>query len=131
MSYPDSFASEPYRIKFEHRPQYLYARVSGERDSVKISISYWREIAEECRRNAFTKVLVDEDIVQTVSKLEIYQVASAIPKMGFTNVLIAFVDRRLEHQEVNQFGEVVASNRGLRVKVFSDTETAEKWLLES
>jgi hypothetical protein len=131
MNYPDSSDPKPYRIKFEHRPQYLYAHVSGEHDSVKISISYWRDIADECRRTETAKVLVDEDIAEAVSKLETYKIANEISKIGFTNVLVAFVDRYLEHQEANQFGELVASNRGLRVKVFNDTETAEKWLLEN
>lgn len=131
MTKSDSKSSQAYRINFEMRPQYLYAYVSGMRDSVEISLNYWREIAEECKRRKAARVLVEEDIMQPVSKLETYQIASEIPRMNFKNVLIAFVDRFLEHQEVNQFGEVVASNRGLRVKVFNEVSEAEKWLLES
>jgi hypothetical protein len=122
---------KPYQIKFERRPEYLYAYVSGEQDSLSISLAFWREIADECGRAEARKVLIEEDIEESVSMLEMYQIAAAIPQMGFTNVLVAFVDRYLEQHDLNQFGELVATNRGLRAKVFNDAQAAEKWLLEN
>ena len=63
--------------------------------------------------------------------LEMYQIAAEIPQIGFANILIAFVDRYLEQQDLNQFGELVATNRGLRAKVFNDVKEAEIWLSEN
>jgi hypothetical protein len=131
MNRPFSDGSKPYLIRFERRPDYLYAYVGGERDSLAISLAFWREIAEECRSAAARKVLIEEDIEESVSMLEMYQIAAEIPQMGFANVLIAFADRFLEQQDLNEFGELVATNRGLRAKVFNDVEEAEKWLLEN
>lgn len=123
--------NKPYRIEFEERPGYLYAHVSGERDSLEISLGFWREIAAECRRSEARRVLIEEDIKECVSMLEMYQIGAEIPRLGFENVLVAFVDPYLEQQELNRFGETVASNRGLRGKFFNDAHEAEKWLLES
>lgn len=120
-----------YKISFEPRSEYLYAYVSGEHDSLSISLAFWREIADECRRVEARKVLIEEDIKESVSMVEMYQIAAEIPQMGFTDILVAFVDRYLEQQDLNQFGELVATNRGLRAKVFNDAQTAEKWLLEN
>ena len=49
--------------------------------------------------------------------------------MGFFGIRVAFVDRHIEQQELNQFGETVANNRGLHSKTFINLEEAEKWLL--
>lgn len=131
MKNPKSDEFKLYKIRFEQRPAYLYAYVSGEQDSLSISLAFWREIADECRRAEARKILIEEEIKESVSMLEMYQIAAEIPQMGFTNVLIAFVDRYLEQQSLNEFGELVATNRGLRAKVFNDAQTAEKWLLEN
>jgi hypothetical protein len=131
MNHLKSDDFKAYEIRFEQRPAYLYAYVSGEHDSLSISLAFWREIAGECRRARVRKVLIEEDIEESVSMLEMYQIAAEIPQMGFTNVLVAFVDRYLEQQSLNEFGELVATNRGLRAKVFNDAKEAEKWLQEN
>jgi hypothetical protein len=131
MSSTASDDFKAYRISFERRPDYLYAYVGGERDSLAISLEFWREIAAECQRAQAKKVLIEEDIEESVSMLEMYQIAAEIPQMGFADVLIAFVDRFLEQQSLNEFGELVATNRGLRAKVFNDVTEAEKWLSEN
>jgi hypothetical protein len=33
---------------FEERTSYLYAEVSGPKDSFEISMAYWKSIAEQC-----------------------------------------------------------------------------------
>jgi len=131
MNRPSADESKPYQIKFEPRPDYLYAYVGGAHDSLAISLGFWREIAAECRKTQAGKILIEEDIEESVSMLEMFQVAAEIPKMGFGNALIAFVDRFLEQQDLNEFGELVATNRGLRAKVFNNVPEAEKWLREN
>ena|SRR5687768_2787405 len=121
---------KPYDIRFEHRSEYLYAYVSGDQDSVEISTRYWNEIAAECRKNNYKKVLVEEDIPEAVASVfELYQFAAELPKFGFAGIYIAFVDRYIEQNELNEFVELVASNRGLMGRVFNDVTEAEKWLL--
>ena len=125
----DDTASKPYSITFEERPDYLYVYVAGDRDSYAISIAYWQEVARECKARGTNRVLIDENIVQNVSVAEIYQVASEIPAM-FSGIAIAFRDRHADQAEINQFGELVARNRGVIGKFFVDLEEAERWLRE-
>jgi hypothetical protein len=129
MDTPDSDLSKPYNISFENRSQYLYVYVSGDRDSYEISRRYWQEVAAECARAGAEKVLIEEDIPEDVSMGEMYQLASELPQFGFIGIRIAFVDRYIEQHDLNQFGELVANNRGLYAKVFNDVNEAEKWLL--
>ncbi len=121
--------SKFYKLEFDERTDYLYAYVSGDKDNVEISTQYWREIADECRRTKCRKVLIIEDLKESVSTTETYQIASEIPHMGFLGIKVAFVDRYIEQHAVNEFGGFVSTNRGLNVKLFNTPEEAEKWLL--
>ncbi|MGI9056210.1 MAG: hypothetical protein ACR2F2_10465 [Pyrinomonadaceae bacterium] len=118
-----------YQITFEHRPQYLYVYVTGDHDSYEISRQYWLEVAGECSKTEYKKVLIEEDIKELISLSEVYQLASELPLMDFQGVRVAFFDRFAEHDELNQFGELVATNRGLLARVFNNFEEAENWLL--
>lgn len=115
-------------LKFEHRPKYLYAYVSGEKDSYEISKQYWTEIAERLKESGFDRVLIDEDIEEVVSLMDEFQLVSELPEIGFTGIRIAFYDRKIEHKDLNEFGELVASNRGMNARVFNDLELAVAWI---
>ena len=121
--------SKLYNLELEERKDYLYAYVSGDKDSVEICTQYWHEIADECQRIKYSKVLIVEDIRETVSMTEMYEICTEIPYMGFIGIKIAFVDRRTEQREVNEFGGLVVTNRGVNAKLFDTVEEAEKWLL--
>jgi hypothetical protein len=125
MEYP---TEKPYELTFEQRPEYLFAYVEGDKDSYEISISFWKEIARECAARNARRVLIHENIVQNVSVAEMYQVASEIPEM-FSGIAIAFYDRHADQADINQFGELVARNRGVIGRYFADIGEAEAWLL--
>lgn len=128
MSAP--FDGKSYTITLELRPEYLYAYVKGEADSYEITVGYWSEIAQACAENNVKRLLVDEDLAeQTVSMSDVYQGAADLSSMGLNGVKIAFFDRHADHHDLNQFGELVATNRGLFCKVFNDFDEAERWLL--
>lgn len=127
----DQSAYLPYDLKFEHRPEYLYAQVTGKEDSRDISLSYWTRVAEERKAHNYDKVLVDEDLGEQPELIDIYEIAAFLSEMGFAGATIAFVDRQMDHLEYNKFAETVAVNRGLRGRVFIDYDEAEKWLLSA
>lgn len=119
-----------YRLTFEEFSDYLYAFVEGEQDSYEISRAFWQEIADRAAAIGAKRVLIEESIEgQAVTFADVFRLASEIPSMGFGNARIAFVDRFLEHSEVNEFGELVAVNRGLNASVFNDLDAARQWLL--
>lgn len=121
--------AKPYRITFEQRPEYLYVYVTGDHDSYEISRSYWLEVSAMSAESGSQKILIEEDIPETVSISDVFRLACDLPQMGFFGVRLAFVDRYAEQNELNEFGELVAVNRGITGKIFNDIQTAEKWLL--
>ena len=96
---------------------------------MEISLAFWTEIASEYRKTKYKKILIEEDIKENISMPEMYRFTSEIPALGFFGIRVAFVDRHEDQHQLNQFGETVATNRGLLSRVFSDSNEAEKWLL--
>jgi hypothetical protein len=121
--------AKPYQITFEERRQYLYVYVTGDQDSYEISRSYWLAVSAACGKINCKKILIEEDIPEVVSMSEMYRLASELPQMGFFGVRVAFFDRYAEQNQLNEFGELVAVNRGITGKIFNDIQTAEEWLL--
>ena len=120
---------KPFKLTFDRRPEFLHVQVAGKNDSYEISMAYWREIAAECGRLGTKRLLVEEDIPEAVSYSEMYGIAADLPEL-FRGISIAFVDRYADQAELNSFGELVAQNRGVRGRFFSDATAAEAWLLE-
>lgn len=120
---------KPYKIEFDQRPKYLYAFVSGRHDNIENARKCWLDILDACHKFEADKLLVEENIEGNISMEEMYKLSSEFPSMGFRNILVAFVDRHLSHQKLNRFGEVVATNRGGKVRVFDTVAEAKEWIL--
>ena len=118
-----------YKITFEHRPEYLYAFVTAERETHEMSEAIWEEILKECSQDKCGKILLEQDIPEIdITYFEKYEcVNKLIPEL--MRIDVAFADKYVEQLELNKFTELVATNRGLTVKVFINFEEAEKWLL--
>ncbi len=119
---------ETYRIEFARNEDFLHAYVEGDEDSIEISRQYWTDVLNECRRQSFEKILIEENISGNVSAGEMYEFAKELPNLVTDKVVVAFVDRRTAHHEINRFGELVANNRGLRSRVFNSVKEAAAWL---
>ncbi len=121
--------TKPYDLAFEVREKYLFAIVRGEHDNFAISSAYWREIGERLTELGIDKVLVVEDIVEQSPLVDVYNLSAQLVELGFRGVAIAFVDRYSSHQELNDFGVIVGTNRGLIGNAFATEAEAEMWLL--
>ena len=119
---------EHYKIQFSNEPEYLSAYVTGKKNQAETAKQFWHAISEECKKVGCKKVLVVEDMQAKVSLSEVYSIASELPQL-FHGIQVAFVDKHSEHQNLNDFGETVATNRGFHGKVFNDVEAAKEWLL--
>ena len=115
-------------ILFEDRPEYLHARVSGPRDSVSVSVDFWRRCIDECRRHGRNRLLVEESFPNRLDTMETFAVGAAVARMPTDRLRIAFLDNESDHDPSNEFGETVAVNRGAPIRVFRDRAAAEEWL---
>lgn len=117
------------QVAFDERAGYLYAFVSCQHGNLDVARSYWHKIAEKALSISADKVLVVEDIPESISIAEVHQLVTELAELPVRSVRVAFVDRFAQHKSINDFGILVGGNRGLTVKGFDSTDPAEKWLL--
>ena len=119
-----------YTLNFEDRGRYLFASVKGEKASLDIVTAYWKEIAQAALSAGQKRVLVIEDVGETISIAEVHQLVTSLAELPVKDIRVAFVDLHAEHASLNDFGILVGENRGIDIKGFDTEEAAESWLLE-
>lgn len=116
------------QIKFEDRVGYLYAEVTGPRDSRAISTAYWMRIAERCEARKARKLMVVENLGDFEGERDMADMVDAIIAMGMGRLKVAFVTGRVEEMPRLEHGEILAIERGANGRVFESTSLAERWL---
>ena len=116
------------KLVFEDRPGYLYAAVSGPRDSHAISIAYWSLVAEQCRLRKASKVMVVENLGDHEDEPNLAALVDAVIEMGMDKLQVAFVVGRVDQMAHMEHGEILAAERGANGRVFGNVTVAERWL---
>jgi hypothetical protein len=115
-------------LTLDQRPTHLHATVTGvnSRESV---IRYLDEVHRECVARGCTRLLIEERLEgPRLPTLDVFQVASRWSGDDYGKVrAIAYVDVNAEN-DLMEFAETVAVNRGMPVRVFSSVAQAEEWL---
>ncbi len=124
----DLEAHNPYYLTHELRPGYLYVNVRGETMSYEIARAYWDDIIELYEQTSCERLLVEKDIPDELNVVDLFKIAAEISTSGFWGVKLALCDRHAS-KKINDFGEVVTTNRGMKLKTFADVKKAEDWLL--
>lgn len=119
-----------YTIVFEEYPNYLYALVHGDKYDYEVIAAFLSEIASECRKRNFDRVMIEENISATATEEDIARAAEDLPKFGFLGIRMAYLDRFTEHMELNEYGQDIAVDHGVNVKLFYDQAAADKWLAQ-
>lgn len=115
-------------LRFEDRLDYLYAEVTGPRDSRDISTAYWQRIAERCELRKAHKLMVVENLGDFEGDRDMVNMVDAIIAMGMGRLKVAFVIARIAEMARMEHGEILAIERGANGRVFESTSLAERWL---
>lgn len=126
----DAFDPATQRISFKVEKHCLYAYVEGTKASVESSRDYWKQVLEEARQRACDRILIEENISETLTASQTYEFAKGVADAAPQGIKVGLVDRHPEHRELNLFGILVANNRGLDARVFDSVAEAESWLAE-
>ena len=121
-------SDKSYQLSYELRPEYLYVLIKGDKIDYEIARQYWDEIIEIREQVNTRLLLVDKNVRAELSTVEEFRIATEISTIALKSVKLAICDRHVS-PECLEFGEMVATNRGLNTKSFRDAAAAEKWLL--
>ncbi|NUM48976.1 MAG: hypothetical protein HUU38_30095 [Anaerolineales bacterium] len=124
----------PYALNFTKNNHYLHIGFTGDFRPGDVK-TLWAEIRAYLNLHPQKRILVEEHPGATgrLDTLEVYETAAFLANTKLTyNVRIALLYQASVQKETfkqAQFGETVAINRGLNLKVFHTREDAEQWLL--
>lgn len=117
-----------FRIRYTSERGYLRAHVFDGADSQAVSIAMWRMLADECRAVGADRLLILEELKETVETAEIAPIIDAMEQAGLARVRTAFVEL-LDDIEGSEYGEILCRERGIVIRTFSGEDAARRWLL--
>ena len=114
----------------ENKEQYLLIRSHGKSANLDVVSNYSREIAECCKKQGYSNMLVDERDREYLLEevLDLYKIANFFRTLDISDLRIAIICQEKYLEQV-RFLEITAQNRGMNIKFFLDTDSAERWLL--
>ena len=122
-------SARPYRLYFEHRPDYLLAYVHCKTISLDIAKGYWVEILSLLHHRRYKRLLLEKDVPQRLAAHEVYELVSEIAHSGCGGLSIGIFDHNYIEERC-RFEETVGTNRGLRLRILGDLPELENWLLK-
>jgi hypothetical protein len=117
-----------YELTIHEKPGYLHAVVTGA-NTLENVMGYLKALRRECDARKCFRVLIEEKLTgRRLGTWDVYQIASA-QSAGARGVFesIAYVDVNAAG-DLMRFAEVIATNRGVPMMVFSTVAEAEQWL---
>ena len=115
--------------QIEQMPGYLVAKFSG----AGMAEDVWRQydsLAEHCNRTNKDKLLIDITEAQAeISLWDRYFLGDRAQIFACRRIKVAGVDRP-ERIDPQRFAEMVAQNRGVNARAFTNAEDALEWLLK-
>lgn len=121
---------EGFKVEVEvnRHEGYLRAYVFDGTDSRAVSVALWALLGAQCRQYAMQRLLVVEDLEDTISTTDIDVVIDTMVDNGFAGIRTAFVELRDDYP-VNEQGGILALEQGIIAQVFSNEIEARRWLL--
>ena len=119
-----------YQFTIEPKSSYLHFTVTGDNTADSMS-GYLRDVYLACKQSGCPRVLIEENLVgPSLSVTDVFDVVTERTAGIFPVVrTVAFVDLNPTHDKtIQKFGENVAVNRGVHVRVFTNVTEAEEWL---
>ncbi len=118
----------PYKISFSEVQGALRVDVSGDR-SLDGSLDLWTRVGELSSQRKQRRILAVLNMTGTLSITQMYSLAANFKQFNLTPAhRLAIVDTTETSFPTNEFGSVVATNRGLPMRVFDNEKDALAWL---
>lgn len=120
--------AEPYELRFEKRPGYLYAHVKAETMTGEIALRYLRQIMAEAARLDQLRLIIEREVPVMMSAGTLFFATTEFTDM-IRGMRVAYVNPYPDLDKDMDFAQTIATNRGADYTVVRNVEAAEKWLL--
>jgi len=115
-------------LTYDLKPDHLIARFGGQGQAEEIPLQF-QAIVEQCNQAGLRRALIDISAVQVkLTFMDRVRMAENGVIFARSGIRLAFVGLP-EQAHPERIGELMAQNRGVDVKIFTDIQVAEDWLL--
>lgn len=90
------------------------------------ALGYWQDIVDECERLNCSKILLEHNFVEMISKDEMLEVIGPVAHL-LKGRMFAFYDR-YGHYEIPEAGKAILRSLDVKMQIFHDIDEAQKWL---
>lgn len=125
---PERIQGDGFKLEVELHGDYLRAYVFDGLDSMQVSIRLWALLAEQCRQHGVRQLLVVESLAYSVDRAEVGAIVGVMADCGFADMRTAFVELQ-DDISINEYGEILALEHGITVRVFGNETEARRWLV--
>ena len=122
-------STRPYKLFFEYRPHYLYAYVESAQNSYEIAKGYWVEILSMFHRRHHKRILIDKNVAQRLHAHDVLRLVSGLAHSDCGPARFAILDRHYDAKACH-LEELIATNRGVQLKISDDQFELEEWLID-
>lgn len=119
-----------YQLVLDYQPPLLCVQVFGNEDSsLPVTSEYWITIIRRLRALGASQLLVlDAKESDVMSSEDLERFFAAIAGLGLEQAKIAYVEGRVDQMPRIQEAEIMAMERGYKIRMFGNEADARIWL---
>lgn len=121
-----------YRLEFDYQPPLLTVRLLGEvvaEDNLELTREYWLRISERANAYGAEHLLVLDALPgEVMSDEDLVRFFDSVGTLGLEHVRVAYVEGRTDQVSRIEYVELLALERGYRIRMFANESDARLWL---
>jgi hypothetical protein len=125
-----ALAGDGYRLEFDEQPPLLTVRLLGDAETtLERTREYWLRIAERANGCGAEQLLVLDALPgEVMSDEDLLRFFDSVGTLGLEHVRIAYVEGRIDQVSRIEYVELLALERGYRIRMFGNESEARMWL---
>ena len=124
--------SRGVHLEFDYQAPLLTVRLQGEvapEANLEVTRGYWQQIAREVALCGATHLLVLDMLPgEVMSNEDLVRFFDGVAGLGMETVRIAYVEGRVDQVARIEYAELLALERGYRIRMFANEPDARLWL---
>ncbi|QNN47021.1 hypothetical protein H9L17_02310 [Thermomonas brevis] len=123
-------SGDGYRLEFDFRPPLLTVHLRGEAETtLETTREYWLRISERANAYGAEQLLVLDALPgEVMSDEDLVRFFDSVGTLGLEHVRIAYVEGRTDQVSRIEYVELLALERGYRIRMFTNESDARLWL---
>ncbi len=128
----ETLSGSGYRLEIDYQLPLLTVHLLGEvaaEDSLELTREYWLRISERVNASGAEQLLVLDALPgEVMSDEDLVRFFDSVGGLGLEHVKVAYVEGRTDQVPRIEYVELLALERGYRIRMFANESDARLWL---